>query len=474
MKSFPRFFDRKRSRQLTGHQNWFVVVSIFVFAEISQHYGFTTAQSISCTLCPFGEAVGAPAREIPQLGSILGGAELSPTCEVAAAYAEITSSEEICTMLQAQAAYCECPSVSKPAPGNACTLCATAADQYTSGQATPTGITCKELSEVMSYMTTYQCESTEYGQILKRNAALCGCTNTNSTSSGGTVIDDEQPTAAVEACLMCADGSIDSLQYPERVVPFFSLAGNANPTCYEISFAAAIADPTKIHCDAVTAQAGYCGCPTTTGTLPEPIDECSFCPDGTAPANMDYIVPSTSDVCSDLYTYVRHMDATSCQSKRLESIQALGYVCGCATVTEPSCTLCANGEPPTNPAKVADPATEISCEEAANRIASYSAEVCLDMEVEIAVQASRCCPEAPTMPVCSIRQNQHLCTNELLDSAAAGIDCECYSFCDGVFKECQDFPGALLTFPRCLGTPISGCNRSGARDSDERRKSYLR
>ena len=49
-----------------------------------------------------------------------------------------------------------------------------------------------------------------------------------------------------------------------------------------------------------------------------------------------------------------------------------------------------------------------------------------------------------------------MCTDGLL--ATTDEECECYSFCDGEFFECTQFPGTLLL--SCLGQAVSGCNQA--------------
>ena len=99
-------------------------------------------------------------------------------------------------------------------------------------------------------------------------------------------------------------------------------------------------------------------------------------------------------------------------------------------------------------------------------IQGYTADVCEDSETTVTVSAARCdCPESP-FPICSVQQNPHLCTDDLLDSAIEE-DCECYSFCDGEFTTCYDFPGGLLNSQLCPGVPVSGCNRARVQATEE-------
>lgn len=260
---------------------------------------------------------------------------------------------------------------------------------------------------------------------------------------------------------MCPDGTND-LQYPDRVVPFFNLDGNnASPTCQQVVDAAQVTE--DVDCSVVQAQAGYCGCVGI-----EPQRKCSFCPGGAEPGNLDLIAPS-EDSCRDLYTYIDYLSEEDCDTKRLRSMQGLSYICGCPGV-EPQCSLCPDGSPPPLMDKQAQPTGE-TCRDMLEIIEGYTADVCLDSDTTVIVTAARCgCPDSQ-FPVCSVQQNPHLCTHELLD-AVADQNCECYSFCDGKFSTCHDFPGGLLNGQMCSGVAVSGCNRAnanGVHKSDSRK-----
>ena len=370
-----------------------------------------------------------PDRIIPQLG-IAG--KPNPTCEDAADYAPFSSSQDVCRLLQSQAAFCGCPEATKPEA--TCSFCSNGEPPTNGDLETPFGNTCDELSEYVTFMTPGECE-TERGETLLRNAFLCGCA------------------FAEAACAMCPDGSID-LDHPDRVVPFFNLnAAQANPTCADVAAAAAVASPKTINCDLVKAQAGYCGCKNV-----QPESKCHFCPDGKAPQQMSFVTPTT-DTCENLYQYVEYMSGEDCQTSRFKSIEGLGYVCGCPD-TKPACTLCDDGSAPPEPEMQTTPDGP-TCAEIDNMITSYTSEVCLDQETTRQVDAARCGCEGAELPACVIQQNPHLCTRKLLDTATE--DCECYAFCDGEFQTCHGFPGGLLGVNLCAGTPVSGCNRANAR-----------
>jgi len=259
------------------------------------------------------------------------------------------------------------------------------------------------------------------------------------------------PCRSQSTCAMCPDGSIE-LENPERVIPFFNLSPtNSNPTCQQVADAAFSPDTDGVDCDLVQAQAGYCGCKNvpTQGI-------CNFCPNGGSPGRSDEVVP-TGDACGDLDLYARYLSAEDCESKRFESMQGLAFICGCPNV-KPACTLCPDGSDPPNPDKVVFPTGE-TCQDMVEEIQGYTADVCEDSETTVTVSAARCdCPESP-FPICSVQQNPRLCTDELLDSAIEE-GCECYSFCDGEFTTCHDFPGGLLNSQLCPGIAVSGCNRA--------------
>ena len=262
------------------------------------------------------------------------------------------------------------------------------------------------------------------------------------------------------SCMMCPDGSVD-LAYPDRIVPFFNLGGNnSNPTCQQV--AAAAQSTESVNCAVVQAQAGYCGCAGV-----EPQRKCSFCPDGSKPANADTVSPS-NDKCGDLFTYIEYLGEQDCESNRLRSMQGLAYLCGCPGV-EPQCTVCPDGSPPPLLDVIAMPTGE-TCREMLEVIESYTADVCIDSDTTVLVTAARCGCPGSEFPVCSVQQNSHLCTHDLLDTVP-DQDCECYSFCDGQFSTCFDFPGGILNAQVCPGVAVSGCNRASA-TGEQKSESY--
>jgi hypothetical protein len=206
----------------------------------------------------------------------------------------------------------------------------------------------------------------------------------------------------------------------------------------------------------VKAQGGYCGCLDV-----DPEEKCHFCPNGELPENMELVTPTT-DTCENLYHYSEFMTEDDCKTSRFHSIQGLGYICGCPDV-EATCALCPDGSDPPNP-DLQPIRDGPKCGDTATVFASYTAEVCSDQDTTISVAAARCGCEGAELPACTVQQNPHLCTSKLLNTTT--VDCECYSFCDGVFSKCYDFPGGLLSAQLCNGVAVSGCNRANAREED--------
>ena len=91
-----------------------------------------------------------------------------------------------------------------------------------------------------------------------------------------------------------------------------------------------------------------------------------------------------------------------------------------------------------------------------------TSELCETQSQRIQATAARCCGGDIEFPVCQLQQNPSMCTDDLL--ATTDEECECYSFCDGEFVECTQFPGALLL--SCLGQAVSGCNQALATPSE--------
>jgi hypothetical protein len=396
-----------------------------------------------CNMCLDDSDIAHPLEVIPQL-QIPGNP--NPTCQDAHDYAGIVdaSNEDMCNLLQAQAAFCGCGGAVPPLDDEACSLCSNGDDPTFPNRNTPYGDTCSELKAYLSSITTEDC-ATERGTDLLRNAFGCGCPG------------------AVTDCAMCPDGTIE-LQYPDKVVPFFSLvAGSANPTCEDLALLSAASDPQSIVCDLVQAQAGFCGCADV-----NPVNACSFCPDGNPPENVELVTPTT-DTCQDLHDYMTFLDDDTCDSLRAKDIQALGFVCGCAGA-EPSCTLCLDGSDPPNPDQLVQEGASggPTCAKMALAVAGLTEDGCDDQRQSIiGISAERCgCPDAQ-VPPCSVQQNPSMCTEELLDTVPADTECECYSFCDGVFLTCHAYPGGLLGPAQCTGVAVAGCNRQRIDKNDD-------
>ena len=392
----------------------------------------SSIQAQKCEVCPNGGSHTNPTGIIPQL--LIPG-KPNPTCEDAIAYAGVVDSNtDTCELLQQQAAFCGCEGVT--APANRCTLCENGQPPDRGSRETVYGDTCDELNTYLSFLSVEDCQ-TERGQDLLRHAFGCQC-----------------PGASTE-CAMCPDGTID-LQHSDKVVPFFSetISGSGEPTCEELALIAASTPSESIACELIQDQAGYCGCAEV-----DPINVCSFCPGREAPDNYN-LETNTKDTCGDLHEYMTYMNLETCESKRAADIRELGFVCGCPKA-EPSCTLCIDGSPPPDPDLRPDGEDGLTCGEIALATAGLTRDACEDARnSEIGTSAFRCgCPGA-TMVACSSQQNPDLCTEELLLTATEL--CECYSFCDGEFYGCSNYPGGLLSPQLCQGEPIAGCNAATA------------
>jgi hypothetical protein len=127
-------------------------------------------------------------------------------------------------------------------------------------------------------------------------------------------------------------------------------------------------------------------------------------------------------------------------------------------VHQPSCTLCPDGASPIDNDAIFQGAT--TCGQYGDIVASLTSSRCESQSETIQVAAARCCDGDIEFPACRIRQNPSMCTDDLL--ATTDEECECYSFCDGEFVECAQFPGALLLGSQCTGQAVTGCNQATA------------
>lgn len=301
-----------------------------------------------------------------------------------------------------------------------CTLCADGTLPQKLERRTIDGDSCEDLNNYLSFLTKDQCENSHAKQLLN-SAFGCGCQG------------------ATAPCPMCADGSID-INNPDLVVPFLSLSnGHNEPTCQELAFLGSTTDDSKI-CAMVKAQAAYCGCP---GAGVEAPNVCSLCSGGEVPANGNLVIETTGDSCQDIHDYMMFLDESECKSERASDMKALGFVCGC-NGAKPKCTLCPDGSESYD-REFRIESDGPTCEELAQSVAGLPEEACEEQrKTTIGISAARCGCKDVDFPACSIQQNTNLCTKELLMNATD--ECECYSFCDGQFFGCNDYPVRSSSF----------------------------
>mmetsp|Transcript_17736 Transcript_17736/g.40933 ORF Transcript_17736/g.40933 Transcript_17736/m.40933 type:complete len:558 (+) Transcript_17736:73-1746(+) len=271
-----------------------------------------------------------------------------------------------------------------------------------------------------------------------------------------------------EPCSLCSDEG--EVGYPDATIPFFFLPGFLTPKCSDLAVVASTVPRDNILCAQYQANAGYCGCPGA-----KPLYHCTFCPNGDIPSRSEHLLP-TGDTCKSLHTYVSFFGETQCASLQFEAIANKAYDCGCEiSMSEVlqvfrkrqrsgGCTLCSDGSSPPEGKKFLE-LTGMTCEDYAAFIESLDPEQCQ-------IQTSRgifdlfayqCKCPGTTPPICPKQENPGLCTVSLLESAKVDTPCECYSFCDGEFVGCDNYPGDFLG-DQCPKNGVSGCNYASAID----------
>jgi hypothetical protein len=284
---------------------------------------------------------------------------------------------------------------------------------------TPYGESCQTLNNYLSFLTKDRCQTSTHAKTLLDSAFGCGCQGATAT------------------CPMCENGTID-IAHPNKYVPFLTLDGDKtepvaynNPTCEELAFFGSTADPDSKMCHIVKTQAGFCGCSNVT-----PKNECFFCPEGDKPENLNLQL-DTGDTCQDIADYMSFLDIDQCKSEQVEDMRALGFTCGCKN-TIPHCTLCPYASDTFDPDIVPD-ASGRTCLEIALSIAGLPHAACQEQRKSLTeIAAARCGCQGADFPVCPVQQNPTNCTEELLSKAPE--NCECYSFCDGEFVRCSNYP----------------------------------
>ena len=183
----------------------------------------------------------------------------------------------------------------------------------------------------------------------------------------------------LNACSLCPDGSIipansSSIELPQYpATSFIPIAPPNVPLTCETLQAVLLStyDENLPQCHQIQLDvAETCGCPaplmpnnsTTNDTVtdfsltpsvsPAPTMElCTVCRDGSVITRPDKELSLGDSLpiesCQDLDSFAALFPASS---EECSSVQALGGLCGCP-VPEGACTLCPNGEPPSNPSR---------------------------------------------------------------------------------------------------------------------------
>jgi hypothetical protein len=320
-----------------------------------------------CPICSDGTTdVSRPDAVVPYL--IIPNNE-NPTCRELATLGVIAEPGELvlddCSIFATQADFCGCPNANPPA--NVCEFCPGGAAPPNPDQVTPFGDTCAELSEYLSYLTAEQCNTQRVG-FIKRQDFLCGC-----------------PSATTN-CALCANLGNNAIQNTDRRIPLLSLPLNTNPTCQEVVEFMAVNDGelSEAGCSALQSYAGYCGCGET-----QPVNACSFCPNGGTPADPTKVV-SELFTCQELYDFVSFLPAEDCSSEAadFEQIQAFAYTCGCPN-TAPACSLCPN-DFVENPNSLTSDG-ETTCREFAELVRSLTRDQCAEQSQLLLSEAAICC-----------------------------------------------------------------------------------
>ena len=277
-------------------------------------------------------------------------------------------------------------------------------------------------------------------------------------------------TRAFERCSICSDDG--QLAYPNAIIPYYFLHGDDSVTCSDLEARAHTLPAHSSRCERYQTNAGYCGCP---GAEP-PVNKCKFCPTGSFPSKSEMFLPM-GETCGDLHDYVSYMPEDRCTSVQYEGIVKHAYECGCdvsipdvlhthasSSISQNSCAVCPDGSALPNRNHYLE-MIDMTCGEYSDMIGDSNSKQCEFTQNRgthklIAYQCD--CPNA-SPPVCPLQENPQLCTVSLLNSVDSAKECDCYSFCDGEFIGCQNYPGKYLR-SQCLGEGISGCNYSSAID----------
>lgn len=282
----------------------------------------TSAQGDFCDMCGAGQQPSNVDLIVPFLAI---GENDNPSCQQVYEFGSqsVTPSDDVCSLIKSHKDFCGCPGAST-SPLNNCSLCPLGATPMKLNAVTPFEDTCSELDTYLKYLPSDLCLTERVGSIMRADA-FCGC-----------------PGVKAE-CYMCDDDS-NNLSNPDRLVPFYEFMGNSfSSNCQELADFYTLYDtndPEMSTCDFVKMEAGYCGCQSSTNT--SPINACTVCSDGAAPANGDVMIDDLKMTCSQLATYMSYVPADQCEMPWIEDFQRFDYLCGCAAATAP-CPICKDG-----------------------------------------------------------------------------------------------------------------------------------
>ncbi len=271
-----------------------------------------------------------------------------------------------------------------------------------------------------------------------------------------------------EPCSICSGGG--QVGYPNATIPYFYLHGDDSVTCADLELEAFAVPADSALCSKYQANAGYCGCPEVSTK-----HHCSFCPNGEIPSRSEFSLP-TGDTCENLYKYVSFLGEDRCSSLQYEAIAKHAYDCGCelsmpqvlrAYATQQrleSCSLCPDGSPTPQRDQYLDTAG-MTCGDYGDFVSGLNPEDCEFQTTRGTHElfAYQCNCPGTTPPECPLKENAGLCTVSLLNSVDPDENCECYSFCDGEFVGCENYPGKFQG-SMCPRNPVSGCNYASAID----------
>lgn len=290
----------------------------------------TTTTTVSgqeefCNMCGGGDDAGTPMNSDLIVPFLAIGDNTNPSCKQVFDFANesVKPADDVCSLIKSHKDFCGCPGASTRPLGK-CSLCPGGATPMNLNAVTPFSDTCSELDTYLRYLPEDLCETERVGSILSADA-FCGC-----------------PGVKAE-CYMCDDDTND-LSNPDRKVPFYEFLGNSfSSTCQELADFYTLydtGDPNLGTCKFVQMESGYCGCNSEPNG--EPVGACSFCSDGSSPANTNKLVDELGMTCGELETYLDFVPADQCDMPWIIDYKRFDYYCGCESATAP-CPMCPDG-----------------------------------------------------------------------------------------------------------------------------------